>query len=368
MSDRVRAGGPTGWIAVAVGAIVALNLLILLGNALTSGGASGPPSSSLSTSERGLAGYAALLAQAGHPVSQQRSYPSQVAPDVNTTLMLVDPGEPLPVDVEALAAFVDAGGRLIVAGRYEGDWLEQIVDPAPSWGDGGARIVVPSGRGDVRGIEELRTAGEGIWTASGAADPALPDGRDQLLLLARRGRVALLADPSPLENRLLGEADNAALALALAGDPGRPVRFAESYHGYAAEGLDAIPENWKLALVGLALAALVWIAARARRIGPPQESRRRLPPPRAEYVDALASILARTSLRDAAAPVASEVSERIAARASLGRAPDERMLRGGGERLGLSAGEIDAVVGGPRSEREAVAAGTALSKLTRGAP
>ena len=40
----------------------------------------------------------------------------------------------------------------------------------------------------------------------------------------------LLADTSPLQNRLLGKADNAALALALAATG--PSTFVETVHGY----------------------------------------------------------------------------------------------------------------------------------------
>jgi hypothetical protein len=109
---------------------------------------------------------------------------------------------------------------------------------------------------------------------------------------AGRGRVVMVADPSPLQNRLLARADNAALALALSGQG--PLTFVESVHGYgAATGLAALPADAGWALILLAAAALALMAARGRRFGPPEAARRELAPPRAAYVDALATTLAR---------------------------------------------------------------------------
>src|SRR5207237_9769608 len=108
-----------------------------------------------------------------------------------------------------------------------------------------------------------------------------------LLLVARagRGRVALLADASPLQNRLLARADDAELGLALAG--GRPVAFVESVHGYGrATGVAAIPHSWLVAFAGLGLAALLLIWARGRRPGPPEDEGRQLPPARRGAGDA----------------------------------------------------------------------------------
>jgi hypothetical protein len=45
---------------------------------------------------------------------------------------------------------------------------------------------------------------------------------------------------------------------------------------------------------GLALAALVALWGLGRRLGPPEDAERPLPPPRAEFVDALAAALERT--------------------------------------------------------------------------
>ena len=91
------------------------------------------------------------------------------------------------------------------------------------------------------------------------------------LLLRRtlgRGTLQLLADVSPLQNRLLGSADNAQLGLEVAGPRTRPVVFVESVHGYGqSRGVAALPIGWKFAFCALALAGLLWVAARGRRLG-----------------------------------------------------------------------------------------------------
>jgi hypothetical protein len=105
----------------------------------------------------------------------------------------------------------------------------------------------------------------------------------------------LLADASPLQNRLLDAADNAAFGLDVAG--GRPVVFLETVHGYgaAARVFSGLPAEVRWALLGLLLAGLVAVWSAGRRFGPPEDAERALPPPRTEYVDALAAALARTA-------------------------------------------------------------------------
>src|SRR5262249_56430956 len=92
-----------------------------------------------------------------------------------------------------------------------------------------------------------------------------------------RGRVIALADPSPLQNRLLAVADNAGFGLVAAGD-GRTVAFAEGAHGYGhARGLGAIPGRCQAAPLRLTLAALLGGVAAGRRLGPPADAARPRP-------------------------------------------------------------------------------------------
>ncbi len=106
------------------------------------------------------------------------------------------------------------------------------------------------------------------------------------------GQVVLLADTSPLTNRGLARADNAAFALSLAGDA--PVAFLETVHGY---GVSAASAACQPPSSGRCSASRSRRSSRCGRRGSASASRRtkrpRAPPPRVEYVDALAGALAR---------------------------------------------------------------------------
>jgi hypothetical protein len=198
-------------------------------------------------------------------------------------------------------AFVRAGGRLLCGGVEPRRTLPALLAYSPEWSAAGAdRYTGDANEGDAaRGVREVRTAGEGSWTSfAGYHAPVRAAGGGALLLqkLLGNGVLELLADGSPLQNRLLSSADNAQLALSVVGPRGRPVTFVESVHGYgASRGLAALPLGWRFALGGLLLAGLLWIAARARRLGPAQPSLEVPPPARSAYAEAVALLLRRTS-------------------------------------------------------------------------
>jgi Domain of unknown function (DUF4350) len=357
------------WIVVGgvVGAVVAVNVLLVVLDRLTEK-PSGPASSSYATAPHGLAAYADLLRRAGHPVVRLRDVPAEADLDPASTVVVLDPESPDVADAEALRAFVEGGGRLLAGGALPNAWLDELVDVEPTWSGAPVRESVPlAPLGDVSGVRTVRAAGPGSWSGTGEALPAAGDAGRTLLAVASpgRGRLVLLADASPLQNRLLDEADNAALGLALAGPRRRPVAFVESVHGYGpAAGLTAIPERWLFALGGLVLAVLVFMVARGRRLGPPEREDRALPPPRREYVESLAAVLARTKRPgEAAEPVRAEARARIAARAGLDADPGDGALREAGRRLGLSEPELAAVLEGGG---DVVTAGRTLAKLGAG--
>jgi hypothetical protein len=182
--------------------------------------------------------------------------------------------------------------------------------------------------------------------------------------------VALLhADTSPLQNRLLGQADDAAFAVALAGGPGEgSVAFAEGPHGYGeTTGLGAIPSRWKVALVMGALAALLTIIAAGRRLGPPEDADRDLPPARREYADALGAALARTRQPAAAlSGLQRSARDRIARRAGLPPDAGDDAVRLAARRAGWSETEIDALFTPAVDRQTVMAAGRALAQATTG--
>lgn len=324
----------------------------------------GPTSSSFATGPDGLAAYAELLGRAGHPVTPLRAGLGDADLDPRNTLVVVDPETPGDDEVRALRSFVESGGRLVAGGHPPHGWLAQVTGVAPRWAPVGPNTAVPlQAAPEVEGITAVRTAGEGAWVDTGLADPVvgIPDESVVAIAAVGEGVAFLVADPSLLQNRLLDEADNAWFGLKLAGEDGRSVVFAESLHGYGtASGLAALPTRWKWALSGLAFAGLIWLLARGRRLGPPDRASRPLPPPRREYVDAVAAGLARAGAhQDAAAALVGALRAEVA-----GRVGDADPA-GAAARLGLERDETDALLGKSSGSQAALAAGRALARLKR---
>ena len=114
------------------------------------------------------------------------------------------------------------------------------------------------------------------------------------------------------------------------------------------------------------LAALLYLASRARRLGPAEDEARELPPARRVYVDALGAALARTRDRaEAAAPVQAAARQRVAERASLGPDPGDEELIAAAEKLGLSPERSRAVAEPMRDDDDVMLAGAALAQLRR---
>jgi hypothetical protein len=358
--------------AAVVGAGV-LALAVLM-SFVPGGGAEGAsPSSSYSTRPAGLAAYAELLERFGHPVTQLRGELAPADLDPGGTVVVLDAPGLSTEEAERLGRFVQAGGRLVAGGLGAEEWLEPVVEEGPTASDEGSPTARPVGNApEVDGVGTVRSAGLASWDDPGTLDPVLGgDGGAALALVGSpgRGRLVALADPSPLQNRLLGTADNAAFGLAVAGEAGRPVRFAEGPHGYGrGEGLSALPRRWRLALAGLGLAGGIWLVARSRRLGPPEEEARPLPPPRRTYVEALAGTLARTGRPfEATEPVRARARHLAAERAGLPPEAGEAALREAGTRLGLPADEVEALAGpGDEGEDGILAAGRALARLSQG--
>ena len=196
-----------------------------------------------------------------------------------------------------------AGGRLLIGGRNPQDTLPALLPDPLTWSPSASRHDFPlTSDAVLTEVGQVRSAGEGEWTDADGARTLLQTASGGALLQERRvgrGELYLLADASPLQNRLLAVADNAQLALNLAGPGRRPVVFTESLHGYGpTRGLAAIPSRWRLTFAGLALAGLLWILARARRLGPPERTTASPLPPRGAYVEALALLLRRTGQAD----------------------------------------------------------------------
>jgi hypothetical protein len=357
-------------VLVIVAAIVAVDLVLAAVENVTGGsGPGGRQSSSYATKPGGLAAYADLLAGEGHPVHRLRARVTDEV-DAGSTLVIADvrlEGD----EIAAVGRFLDRGGRLVAAGEAVTPALARLVAGDVEWApDAGpiSRPVLPvaPGLGDLDLLGTVRTMGIGRWADAGGALPVLAAGQDTIAAVAGRGAgtVVMLADASPLQNALLAQAGNAGFGLAAAGAAPRPVVFAEAGHGYGQRsGLGAVPRRWKEALAGLALATLVWMWSRGRRLGPPDRDDEPPPPARRAYVDALAVTLLRTKDPAAAiAPVQEEARARLARRAGL--APtDTDGLRTAAAGLGIAPHDVDAILTPAHTDDDAVRAARALARL-----
>ena len=353
-------------VAGVVAALVALNLVALVA-ALLRPQPSGVPGSAYATQPRGTAAYAELLRRAGHPVAYLREPldEARLEAQPRSTLVVLDAPRLDAPQRAALGRFVRSGGRLVVGGPRAG---RGIVARAPRWVPSGPRTARPNvAVPETTGLRTIASAGEGGFSRLGGALPALGDA-PALLAVARsgRGRALLLADASSLHNRLLARTDNAALGLALAGPAGRPVTFAESVHGYGrASGLAAVPVRWRFALGFAMLAGLLWLASRARRLGPPERRAQTPTPARREHVEALALGLRRARDAGAAlAPLQAAARAQVVRRAALRPDAPDADVRDAALRLGFEQDEA-AALSGARDADQALALGRALARGRR---
>ena len=301
---------------------------------------------------------------------ERRRGPIDAAPlDPKATLFVIAPDALSPDAASVVEHFVREGGRLVIGGLFPGRYLADLGGDPPRW-DVDAPSRWTSVDRSLEPIAEVVASGTGAWVDPGGSRPlvAAPEGHLALLTLAEvgEGEIFYLADAAPLDNLGLGEADNAALALALAGDDARPVIFAEGVHGFGvSSGWRAIPGGWKLALGGLTAAALLLMWARGHRLGPPEHASRPLPPARREHVVALASSLARTrSFAQTAAPMQDAVRRRLAARGGLGSdAPEDDLCRAGIS-AGMDEDERRAALGSVETVEDLLAVGRALARLS----
>jgi len=349
--------------------LVIVMILLLVGVEHLTRGPQGPDSSSYATAPRGAGAYAELLARAGHPVRRVRGSLSGTVIGAANTVIVLDPRDVLPSEVRALRGFLQRGGHVLAGDSPPGIWLRELLGAtAPAWEQGGpTRPGVLARAPETTGVLTVLALGAGRWTKARGALYLLGD-RNGALAVARpvgRGRIVLLADVSPLQNRLLAGADNATFGLDLVSSG--TVAFAEGAHGYGrVSGLAAIPSRWQLLLAGLSVAALVLVLSRARRLGPPQDVSRPLPPARGEYIDALAAALRRTRMPDeASAPVAAAARARLAERARLPPDASPEAWRSAAGQAGLVHDEVAAMLGSATGDDAVLARGRALAKLAK---
>jgi hypothetical protein len=320
--------------------------------------------SSYATGPEGAAAFADLVHRNGHAVERQRGELEIESLDPADTLVVLEPAALDPSETAALLELASTGGRLVIGGSDPEAYFARLTESPPEWASTGP----DAWRGIAASLDPIalvQTRGLGSFTAVGDTRPVVEESDATLAAVgvAQRGEIVYLADVEPVLNQSLADADNAAFALWLAGDPERTVVFAEGVHGFGSEsGLDAIPTRWKIGLVVGGLAALVYVLARGRRLGPPVPHASPPPPAREEYVDAVAATLART--RDpagATAELRAEVEDALTTVAGTG---DRAALRAAAERIGIDPAVVDAL-DEPGADASVMVVGRAFAELQR---
>ena len=356
------------WAIGLVALVLGFNLMAFAVEAVYGGAPSGPPSSTFTTDGGGTAAYAELLERNDKQVEPLREEPARAELDPASTVFVLSPQRVGAPDAQALADFVDDGGRLVVAVDGPADWLRAIVVAPPTWttpGTGSARALVPVE--ETNGVESVSSAGGGAWESAGETLPIVAG--DRLVATVADvgdGRVVMLADPTLLQNAFLDASDNAAFGLAIAGDRGSMV-FAESFHGYTeATGFAALPEQARWTLVLLAVAIGVLMLAYGRRFGPPDRIRREFPPSRRAYVDALAGALGKMRDREAVlSPLRARARVALARRLHVPDTVDDDALLEAARRQGLDK-EAEILVGRVTTEDDAIRLGRVAVRSIRG--
>lgn len=360
---------------VVVGAlalVVAANVLLAGLQRLVGAAPGGTPGSSYATSADGLAAYADLLVAYGHPIRRLRAPLLDAAPDLGAgdVLVVID-ADPAVFDaIYDLIGMVQRGGRLVVAGpgadamaRAVAGTELLLVEPGATSGE-----VVAADLGVAPGTP-VDLAERGVWVGPGRARPLVDTAAGPVVVEATSGAgtVVAVADGSFVENGRLARAGNAGVALALAGPDDTTVTFAEAHHGYGGgEGLDAVPSRWKVATLGFAAAAAVFMWARGRRLGPAMPLHRELAPPRRAYVEAIAANLARTKHPEGAvAFVRSAARAALVRRLGLAPAVADDEVRRLSRNLGIDPADVEAVLGHGTDPATTLALGRALSTIER---
>jgi hypothetical protein len=376
VGERWRAV-PRRWrITLAVLAAVAgVDAVVAVARGFGSTGTQGAAgtSSSFDASPNGTEAMADLLSRFGHPVSRlQETFSAGVIP-LSTTLVVADPVRWDTGQTHALDAFVRSGGRVVLAGGpFNSSDLRTLLGTphVPLLSPVGVASAHAVGNApEVKGVSVVDAdPSDGAWDDAGRTTPILRNGGASLAVAANvgAGRVVLLASASPLRNGLLGEADNAAFALDLAGGGGRAVAFDEYVHGFGQGGLGALPSRWKWALVVAALAVVVWMWSAARRFGPPERAERALPPARVEYVEGLATVLAATDARrvgDAVMPVHRAARSALCRYAGVPSDSSDASIAAAARATGLSDSLVRVALVAPTDKESALATGRAFAWL-----
>lgn len=256
--------------------------------------------SSFDTTSSGTAAFARLLTLNGHRVDRLTSNLSPESGHSFGDLFTLDATSWSPANTRAVEELLAHGDTVTVSGHVASMAVLRRFAPAADvrWSSSSANTVTSFATSPLAaGIKRVDSPGPGtfIVTHAGSGLVILARGSGGVLALTIRhgGLLVVLASSSPLWNQNLALSDNAAFALNLAAPPHSVVAFDEYAHGVGVpgKGLASLPGPWRFGLAAVLLSLLVWIISASRRFGPPQQTERKMLPPRIGYVDAMATRL-----------------------------------------------------------------------------
>ncbi len=278
---------------------------------------SGKPRSSYATVKSGANAWSQLLEATGFAVVRDKGsvslpelgnidkYSSKndildLTRETSTVIILEST---LPDDeINEVIAFVENGGRLItdnpdILFAVFGDNIEIAYTSSTSLEINDQDI------NGTDGISEIEGSGVGSISTSNSinAQGFLVSGSDNsdfstaAIIQLDQGDVIALMDTGIVSNEGISRKDNALLSIRIAGQEGGDVTFVEGIHGFStAKGFNGMPLAWKISIIGLIAAFIVFGSAKARRFGVGEEAPRDLGPKRILYAHALAEAMKKT--------------------------------------------------------------------------
>ncbi|MGH8906353.1 MAG: DUF4350 domain-containing protein [Egibacteraceae bacterium] len=325
-------------------------------------GQPGPPLSPRSTGPLGTKALVDLLSQLGVEVQV-----SDGVPATPVALLLADMLDDARRD--GLRGWVERGGRLIVtdpgstfAPEAVGDTVLGLIDPTIA-----KRCDLPA----LRDVERIAAPGGAVYEP-GAGDGCFPRNGGVWLVVRPMGEgtVVALGGPAAFVNERLGRADNALLAVALLGGGVTLLEPPGPGEGDATLA-DLLDPRVRVALVQLAVAFLLVVAWRARRLGRPVREPVPVRIPASELVIAVGNLLAQAGGRTrGAALLRDDLRRQLADRLGLpASAPLESLAAAASARAAgrLDAAAVRSALDGPvpRTEEELVALARQLERVRR---
>ena len=227
---------------------------------------------------------------------------------VDAVFILGATDELAPAELAALRAHLRKGGTLVVAsdlGLTERSLLG-------AFGIRRAGATVRPGEHEVASIALAAPPVRRLLVDVGIALDASPggttlatDGPTPFIVATREGSGTVygVGTLAPFLNGTIGSADNARLALALAGAavPGRVVAFDEFHHGVRAapDALAVLTGSWPgRALILAGALTLAFLAVNGRRLGPPLPLDPRPPRSSREFVRSFGGLVRRSGHRE----------------------------------------------------------------------